>query len=197
MDIFLRRLSLLLVLLILAGCGRERAGTPPGRPYPVTMEQGVLVAPVVPPASARRSGGVSGSVNFGGSGSCNLGGSGGDALAVIAVVIVVVVVVAVVVCAVDAATAGPDPVVERYYLTLSGEGVPLEVVVITDTNHLYLEQRQYDALAQGAYNRAVLRPAVWEGARTAPTQLVQVSVAKGRITIAVAPQAEQPPQAVP
>jgi len=100
------------------------------------------------------------------------------------VVVAFVVVVAVVVCVVDAATAGPDPVVERYYLTLSGDGVPLEVVVITDTNHLYLEQRQYDALVQGAYNRAVLRPAVWEGARTAPTQVVQVSVAKGRITIA-------------
>ena len=145
----------------------------------MTLEQGVLVAPVVPPSSSRSSGGVS----FGGSGSCNLGGSGKDALAGL-VVVAFVVVVAVVVCVVDAATAGPDPVVERYYLTLSGDGVPLEVVVITDTNHLYLEQRQYDALVQGAYNRAVLRPAVWEGARTAPTQVVQVSVAKGRITIA-------------
>lgn len=146
----------------------------------MTLEQGVLVAPVVPPSSSRSSGGVS----FGGSGSCNLGGSGKDALAGLVVVVAFVVVVAVVVCVVDAATAGPDPVVERYYLTLSGDGVPLEVVVITDTNHLYLEQRQYDALVQGAYNRAVLRPAVWEGARTAPTQVVQVSVAKGRITIA-------------
>lgn len=119
-------------------------------------------------------------------------GSGKDALAGIVVVIAVVVVVAVVVLAVDAATSGPDPVVERYYLTLSGDGVPLEVVVITDTNHIYLEQRQYDALVKGAYNRAVIRPAAWEGVQAAPTQLVQVSVAKGRVTIA--PSGEQSPQ---
>lgn len=191
MDSFLRRLSLLMVLLILAGCGQERANLPHGRPYPVTLEQGVLVAPVVPPSTSRSRGGVS----FNGSGSCNLGGSGKDALAGLVLVVALVVVVAVVVCVVDAATAGPDPVMERYYLTLSGDGVPLEVVVITHTNHLYLEQRQYDALAQGAYNRAVLRPVMWEGARTAPTQVVQVSVAKGHITIA--PQAEPLPQAEP
>lgn len=191
MDSFLRRMSFLLVLLVLAGCGRGRSTAPPGKPYAVTMEQGVLIAPVVPPSSSRRSGGV----GFNCSGSGSLGnlncGSGKDALAGLVVVIAVVVVVAVVVLAVEAATSGPDPVVGRYYLTLSGDGVPLEVVVITDTNHIYLEQRQYDALVKGAYNRAVIRPAAWEGARTAPTQLVQVSVAKGRVTIA--PAVEPPP----
>lgn len=193
MDPFLRRMSFLLVLLVLAGCGRGRSTAPPGKPYAVTMEQGVLVAPVVPPRTSprSRSGGV-----FNCSGSCNLGGSGSDALVGLVVVIAVVVVVAVVVLAVEGATSGgSDPVVGQYYLTLSGDGVPLEVVLISNTKHIYLEQRQYDALVKGVYNRAVIRPAVWEGVRAAPTQLVQVSVAKGRVTIA--PRAEQPPEALP
>lgn len=136
-----------------------------------------MVAPVIPPSTTRRS---SGGSAF--SGSCNLGGSGEDALVVLGVIVVVVIVVVVVATVVDVAT--PDPVSERYYLTLTGGEVPVEVVVISDNDRIYLERRQYNALVAGTYNRAVIRPAVWEGAQTAPTQVVQVSVVKGRITIA-------------
>lgn len=193
MEPFLRRLSFLLVLLVLAGCGRARSAVPAGRPYSVTLEQGVIIAP-----SGSRPITKKGSVSVGGSGSCNLGnmncGSGKDALVGIVVVIAIVMVVAVVVLAVDAATSS-DPLTEIYYVTLSGEGVPLEVVTITDTNHIYLDERQHDGLVRGVYTRAVIRPTVWEGTRGAPTQVVTVSVAKGRVTIA--PRAERLPQVEP
>src|ERR1043165_6177786 len=129
MDPFLRRLSILLVLLVLAGCG-PRHGAPPGDPYVVTLAPGIMAAPTPAPprtsASSRRSGGV------GWSGSCDLKcGSGGDARVGIVVVVAVVIVVAVVVLVVEGATAGPDPVVARYHLTMSGDDVPLAVVPIS------------------------------------------------------------------
>src|ERR1043165_10124709 len=129
MDPFLRRLSILMALLVLAGCGPRR-GAPPGDPCLVTFAQGVMTAPTPAPprasASSRSSGG-------GGSwGSCDLKiGSGSDALGGIVVVIAGVIVVAVVVVGIEGATAGPDPVVARYHLTMSGDDVPLAVVPIS------------------------------------------------------------------
>lgn len=181
MDPFLRRLSLLLALLVLAGCGQGRVRAPAGHPYRVTLEQGVIAAPVIPPPATRRSPGGAGL-----SGSCNLSGSGDDALVLLGVIVAVALVVVVVATVVDVAT--PDPVSERYYLTLTGDEVPVEVVVISDNDRIYLERRQYDALAVGAYDRPVIRPVVWEGTRAAPTQEVRVSVVKGHITIAPLPQ---------
>ena len=184
MEPFLRRLSFLMVLLVLVGCGQGRASAPPGRPYPVTLAQGVLVAPLPSPSSSSSSSGSSG----GSGGSCNLSfgncGSGSDALVGLAVVVAVVIVVVVVVCVVDAASDEPPSVVEWYCVNLSGEGVPLAVIPISTTNQIYLDEQQHAALTQGLYTRAVLRPAVWEGTHGAPTQDVRVSLADGRVTIA-------------
>jgi len=191
MDTFLRRLSFLVVLLVLAGCGRGRSAALQGQPYPVTLAQGVLIAPTATTSRSTK-GRSSGGSFFSGSGNVSCG-SGKDALAGIVVVIAVVVVVAVVVLVVDAAISESDPITERYYLTLSGEGVPLEVVAISDNNQLYLDKRQYDALARGAYNRAVIRPAVWEGTRGAPTQQVQVTLTQGRVLIALLDVPPPPP----
>jgi hypothetical protein len=185
MELFRRRVSFLLVLLILVGCGQERAFAPPGRPYPVTLAQGVLVAPLPSPSSSSSS--LSSGSSGGSGGSCNLSfgncGSGSDALVGLAVVVAVVIVVAVVVCAVDAASYQPPSVVEWYCVNLSGEGVPLAVISISTTSQIYLDEQQHAALSQGLYTRAVLRPAVWEGTRGAPTQDVRVSLADGRVTI--------------
>lgn len=183
MDLFLRRLSLLLVPVVLAGCGQARSGAPSGHPYPVIIDQSVIAAPAErSPSTRHESGGGSGSWI---GGTCDLGGhcSGKDALVGVVVVLAVVIVVGVVVCVVDAAT--PEAPVERYYLTLSGDGVPLAVVTITTAGRLYLDDRQYDALQRGAYTRAVIRPAVWEGTSGAPpTQAVRVTVEKGGVVIA-------------
>jgi hypothetical protein len=160
----------------------------------VTLQQGVLPAPIAVHSSSHRA--ESSSQSSGGGswfGSCDLKcGSGGDALVGIVVVVAVVIVVAVVVIAVDAATAAPEPVAVSYYLTLSGDGVPLEVVTISDANKIYLDDQQHAALVRGAYTRAVIRAAAWEGTRGAPTQVVRVSVERDRITIA--PAADQPLQ---
>lgn len=199
MDPFLRRMSFLMVILVLAGCGQRRADAPEGRPYPVTLEQGVLPAPLAahPTRPSSRTGcAESSSRSSGGSfwsGSCNLNGSSGqDALVVVAAVVAVVIVVAVVVTVVDAAVAAPEPMAVSYYLTLSGDGVPLAVVTISDTNKIYLDDAQHAAVVRGAYTRAVIRAAAWEGTRGAPTQVVQVSVQRGCITIA--PAADQSTQ---
>lgn len=205
MDPFLRRLSFLMALLVLAGCGQRRANAPDGQPYPVTLSQGLLPAPVAVPLSSQQSShrqGSRSSVSGGGSwsGSCNLKcGSGGDALVGLVVVVAVVIVVAVVVTAVEAATAAPEPVVVNYYVTLSGDGVPLAVVAISDANRIYLNDHQHAALRRGAYTRAVICAAAWEETRGAPTQEVQVTVERGRITIAplVQPSSEQSPQQSP
>ncbi len=133
-----------------------------------------------PASSQDRSGGVN---VFSGSGNFNCG-SGKDALVGVVAIIAVVLVVAVVVCVVEAATSESQGEAERYALTLSGEGVLPEVVTITATNHLYLNERQHAALAGDVYTRAVLRPAVWEGTQGAPTQEVRVSIARGQVTIA-------------
>jgi hypothetical protein len=187
MDPFLRRLSFLMVLLVLAGCGQGRADAPTGRPYPVTLEQGVLPVPVAVHPSGQAGSSSQSSCSGSWFGSCDLKcGSGKDALVGIVVVVAVVIVVAVVVLAVDAATAPSESVAVSYYLTLSGEGVPLDVVTISEANHIYLDDQQHATLVRGAYTRAVIRAAAWEGTKGAPTQEVRVSVQRGRITIAPA-----------
>jgi hypothetical protein len=156
----------------------------------VTFGTGVLVAPTKPTAVTHERSSSSG-------GSCNLnfgsGSKGGNDLAaivvVIAVVIVVVVVVAVINEAANASHQDQDPV--QYYLTLSGSGHDLAVVPITYKNRLYLTKQQYQSLVTGVYTRAVIRPARCEGARSAPTQEVTLTVARGRITIN--PAQVQPP----
>jgi hypothetical protein len=192
MEPFLRRLSFLLVLLTLAGCGRGRTHPPPGKPYAVTMVEGIHLLSAA--SSAARAGergnslrGCSGRNVCSGSGNWDCG-SGKDALVGIAALLVVVVVAAVVASVVDSATSGPAGSIDRYHLTLSGEGVPLVVLVITGTDHLYLEAQHHDALVRGAYTRAVLRPTAWEGTGGAPTQEVTVTLERGHIRIApVAP----------
>lgn len=190
MEPFLRRLSLVMALLVLAGCGRGRTHPPPGKPYAVTMTEGIFITPAV--SSGMSSPAVRGSSPRSRSGGCNVGsgwgnvncGSGKDALVGLAAVVAVILVVAVVVTVVDSATSGSTETIDRYHLTLSGEEVPLAIVVITDTNHIYLEPHHHEALMRGAYTRAVLRPTVWEGTRGAPTQEVTVTVVRGQVRIA-------------
>ena len=191
MDPFLRYFSFLMVLMVLGGCGQTRSSAQTGRPYAVTLGNGVLVAPESHSTSAEQCSEKrtsSGSLNFGGTWSGGGGGGSSDGLlAALVVVVAVVIVVAVVVAVVDSAT--PDQVTERYYVTLSGEGVPLESVTISSTNHMFLEDHQYDALVRGAYTRAVIRPAVWEGRHGAPIQEVQVTASHGNIAISLAQDA--------
>lgn len=193
MEPFLCRLSFLMAILVFVGCGRGRVHPPPGKPYAVTMAEGIVIAPAAsagprPAVRGTPSRGRSGGVNVGsGLGTWNCG-SGKDALVGLAALVAVILVVAVVVTVVDSTTATSTTLVDRYHLTLSGEEVPLAIVVITDTNHLYLQEHEHDALVRGAYTRAVLRPAVWEGTRGAPTQEVAVTIVRGGVNIApVAP----------
>ena len=187
MNPFLRYLSFLMALLVLGGCGQSRSSAISGKPYSVTLGEGVLVAQENHLSSVQDGSAgshSSGSWNLGGSFSGGGGGgSGGDFVAALVVIVAVVIVASVVICVVDCAT--PDHVVERYYVTLSGDVVPLEIVTITTTNHMYLDDRQYDALVRGAYTRAVIRPAVWEGSHGSPTQEVQVNASRGMITISL------------
>lgn len=179
MDPFRRRLSLLLALLVLCGCGSHR----PGNPYPVTFGPGVLIAPTKPTTVAKeRTSSSGGSCNLNVGSGCKGGGDLAAIVVVIAVVVVVVVVIAVVSEAVNAAQQDQDP--DQYYLTLSGSGNEVAVVPITYQNRLYLTKQQYKALVQGVYIRAVLRPALPDSSRrSAPTQEVTLTVARGRITI--------------
>jgi hypothetical protein len=179
-------IAVLMMLLVLAGCGRSRA-TPPGKPYAVNFGQGIMALHVVtssknaPSTKHARSGYGGGSWNF----PSNVGGSGKDALIGVVVVIGVVIVVATVVCVVDAISGDDDSpaMVYRYNLTISGPDVPEAVVLITDTHHMFLEQHQYDAMVNGAYTRAILRPTVWQGTDGAPTQAVRLLIAHNQITI--------------
>jgi hypothetical protein len=102
-------------------------------------------------------------------------GSGKDALAAVVVVVAVVIVVALVVVVVDAATKEPPPLTYSHYLTVSGESVPLVVLPITTDRHIYLSPAQHEALRLGAYTRAMIRPAAWEGAGPSPTQAVALA----------------------
>ena len=184
MDPFLRYFSFLMVLMVLGGCGQTRSSAQTGRPYAVILGNGVLVAPESHSTSAEQCSEKrtsSGSWNFGGTWSGGGGGGGGGSSDGLLVALVVVVAV------VDSAT--PDQVTERYYVTLSGEGVPLEIVTISSTNHMFLEDHQYDALVRGAYTRAVIRPAVWEGRHGAPIQEIQVTASHGNIAISLAQDA--------
>ena len=189
MDPFLRCLSFLMVLMVLGGCGQTRSSAQMGRPYAVTLGNGVLVASESHSTSAEQCSEKrtsSGSCNLGGTWSGGGGGGSSDGL-LVALVVVVAVVIVVAVAVVDSTT--PDEVTERYYVTLSGEGVPLEIVTIFSTNHMFLEDHQYDALVRGAYTRAVIRPAVWEGRHGAPIQEVKVTASHGNIAISLAQDA--------
>jgi hypothetical protein len=192
MDPFLRQMSILMVLLALAGCHQRRADVPPGRIYPVTLEQGLLPSSSVPGRAGR-------AASSGGSWalSSNLtSGSGKDALVGFVVVVSVLIVAAVVVSIVDAVTAAPEPVLVKYHLTLSGPEVPQEEVIISDADSVCLDDRQHAALVRGSYTRAVIRPAAWEGTSAAPTQEVRLTLAPGRIRLAPVVEPGEPSRQV-
>jgi hypothetical protein len=182
-DRFNRIVAILLMVMLLTGCGHPREAAPSSPAYHVTFSDAVTQrltpARLVPGRGGHDASGGGGGWSFG---SCGSGSGGGDLAAVIMVAVVVVVVVALVVGADGWGDNDAEPR-WRYALHLTGDGLPVEVIRITDEEVVHLTRDQYDAIAHGAFSHITIQPAAWAKKEPPPVIPVHVAVDNHRLRI--------------